>query len=95
MNTNRDFKKEYDAFLKKVPYQTAVVDNVKVKYQDGAPVVLFFNGLEMQEVWMPYAEELGKKYRFLIYEYPSHTADVGEQVDFAAKLLKALCSVLE
>lgn len=44
---------------------------------------------------MPYAEELGKKYRFLIYEYPSHTADVGEQVDFAAKLLKALCSVLE
>lgn len=47
MNTNRDFKKGYDAFLKKVPYQTAVVDNVKVKYQDGAPVVLFFNGLEM------------------------------------------------
>ena len=26
MNDSRDFKKEYDAFLKKVPYQTAVVD---------------------------------------------------------------------
>ena len=25
MNDSRDFKKEYDAFLKKVPYQTAVV----------------------------------------------------------------------
>ena len=94
MNDSRDFKKEYDAFLKKVPYQTAVVDNVKVRYQyggkDGAPVILFFNGLEMQEMWMPYAEELGKKYRFLIYEYPFHTADADEQIDFAAKLLKAL-----
>ena len=94
MDDSRDFKKEYDAFLKKVPYQTAVVDNVKVRYQyggrDGAPVVLFFNGLEMQEMWMPYAEKLGKKYRFLIYEYPFHTANADEQVDFAAKLLKAL-----
>ena len=83
MNDSRDFKKEYDAFLKKVPYQTAVVDNVKVRYQydgkDGAPVILFFNGLEMQEMWIPYAEELGKKYRFLIYEYPFHTADADER----------------
>lgn len=94
MNDNRDFKKEYDAFLTKVPYQTAVVDNVKVRYQyggkDGAPVILFFNGLEMQEMWMPYAERLGKKYRFLIYEYPFHTASADEQIDFAAKLLQAL-----
>lgn len=94
MDDSRDFKKEYDAFLKKVPYQTAVVDNIKVRYQyggrDGAPVILFFNGLEMQEMWMPYAEKLGKKYRFLIYEYPFHTAIADEQIDFAAKLLKAL-----
>ena len=94
MNNSRDFKKEYDAFLTKVPYQTAVVDNVKVRYQyggkDGAPVILFFNGLEMQEMWMPYAERLGKKYRFLIYEYPFHTASADEQIDFAAKLLQAL-----
>ena len=94
MNDSRDFKKEYEAFLKKTPYQTAVVDNVKVRYQyggkDGAPVILFFNGLEMQEMWMPYAERLGKKYRFLIYEYPFHTTNADEQIDFAAKLLKAL-----
>lgn len=32
MNDSRDFKKEYEAFLKKGPYQTAVVDNVKVRY---------------------------------------------------------------
>ena len=80
--------------MKKVPYQTAVVDDVKVRYQyggkDGAPVILFFNGLEMQEMWMPYAERLGEKYRFLIYEYPFHTTDADEQIDFAAKLLKAL-----
>ena len=94
MNDSRDFKKEYEAFLAKVPYQTAVIDNVKVRYQyggkDGAPVILFFNGLEMQEMWMPYAERLGKEYGFLIYEYPFHTADADEQIDFAAKLLKAL-----
>lgn len=87
-------KKEYDAFLKKVPYQTAVVDGVKVRYQfggkDGAPVILFFNGLEMQEMWMPYAERLGEKYRFLIYEYPFHTTNADGQIDFAAKLLKTL-----
>lgn len=94
MNDTRDFKKEYDAFLKKVPYQTAVVDGVAVRYQyggqAGAPVILFFNGLEMQEMWMPYAERLGKKYRFLIYEYPLHTTNADEQIDFAAKLPKAL-----
>ena len=94
VNDSRDFKKEYDAFLAKVPYQTAVIDGVSVRYQyggrDGAPVILFFNGLEMQEMWMPYAERLGEKYRFLIYEYPFHTTDADEQIDFAAKLLKAL-----
>jgi len=94
MNDSRDFKKEYDSFLNKVPYQTAVVDDITVKYQyggkDGAPVILFFHGLEMQEMWMPYAERLGNKYRFLIYEYPFHTAKADEQIDFAAKLLKAL-----
>lgn len=94
MNDSRDFKKEYDNFLKKVPYQTIVIDDVKIRYQyggkDGAPVILFFNGLEMQEMWMPYAEELGKKYRFLIYEYPFYTTNADEQIDFAAKLLKSL-----
>ncbi len=94
MTDSRDFKKEYDVFLTKTPYQTAVVDGVKVKYQYGgkkdAPVILFFNGLEMQEMWMPYAEKLGKKYSFLIYEYPFHTTNPDDQIDFAAKLLKAL-----
>ncbi len=94
MDDNRDFKNEYDAFLKKVPYQTAVIDKVKVRYQfggkDGAPVILFFNGLEMQEMWMPYAEKFGEKYRFLIYEYPFHTTKADEQIDFAKKLLKTL-----
>lgn len=94
VNESRDYKKEYATFLKKVPYQTITIDNVKVRYQyggkDDAPVILFFNGLEMQEMWMPYAEKLGKKYRFLIYEYPFHTTNADEQIDFAAKLLKAL-----
>ena len=41
-------------------------------------------------MWLPYAERLGEKYRFLIYEYPFHTTSADEQIDFAAKLLKAL-----
>ena len=51
MNENRYFKKEYDTFLKKVPYQTAVIDNIKVRYQYGgktdAPVILFFINYEI------------------------------------------------
>ena len=53
-------------------------------------MLLFFNGLEMQEMWMPYAEKLRGKYRFLIYEYPHHTTSPEEQIDFAANLLKKL-----
>lgn len=34
-------------------------------------------------MWIPYAEKLRNKYRFLIYEYPYHKTD--EQIDFAAK----------
>ena len=94
MCDTRNFRKEYDAFLRRFPYQTAVVDGIKVRYQYGgkkdAPVLLFFNGLEMQEMWMPYAEKLRAKYRFLIYEYPRHTASPEEQIDFAANLLKKL-----
>ena len=67
---------------------------MEVRYQyggkDGAPVILFFNGLEMQEMWMPYAEKLGKEYRFLIYKYPFYTTKADEQIDFAAKLLNVL-----
>ena len=28
MNDSKDYKKEYDAFLKKVPYQTVTIDGV-------------------------------------------------------------------
>ena len=94
MCDTRNFRKEYDDFLQRFPYQKAVVDGVKVRYQYGgreaAPVLFFFNGLEMQEMWMPYAEGLRDRYRFLIYEYPRHTADPEKQIDFAAKLLEKL-----
>ena len=73
MSNNRDFKKEYDIFQQKFPYQTTVVDGIEVRNQYGgnedAPVLFFFNGLEMQEMWMPYVEKLRKRYRFLIYEH--------------------------
>lgn len=58
--------------------------------KEGAPVLLFFHGLEMQETWMPYALHFGQNYRFLIYEYPLHITNVDEQMAFTFALLKAL-----
>lgn len=94
MCDTRSFRKEYDAFLRRFPYQTAVVEGIKVRYQYGgkkdAPVLLFFNGLEMQEMWMPYALHFREKYGFLIYEYPFFTVKPEEQIEFLRKLLDKL-----
>lgn len=90
----RDFREEYKAFLREYPYKTIEVDGVTVRYQrggkEGAPTVLFFHGLEMQEMWMPYALHFREKYGFLIYEYPFFTVKPEEQVDFLRKLLDKL-----
>lgn len=42
MNDSRDFKKEYDVFLQKVPYQTAVIAGIKVRYQYGGVYAQIF-----------------------------------------------------
>lgn len=90
----RDFREEYRAFLREYPYKTIEVDGVTIRYQrggkEGAPTVLFFHGLEMQEMWMPYALHFREKYGFLIYEYPFFTVKPEEQIDFLRKLLDKL-----
>lgn len=90
----RDFKAEYNDFLQKYPFQTTEVNGRKVRYQyggkEGAPVVLFFHGLEMHELWAPYALHLIANYRFFNYEYPLHTIEADEQIDFARALLQKL-----
>lgn len=90
----RDFKAEYNDFLQKYPFQTIEVNGIHVRYQYGgkedAPVILFFHGLEMHEMWMAYALHVSKDYRFLNYEYPQHTIDADEQIDFARALLEKL-----
>lgn len=90
----RDFREEYKAFLREYPYKTIEVDGVTVRYQrggkEGAPTVLFFHGLEMQEMWMPYALHFREKYGFLIYEYPFFTVKLEEQIEFLRKLLDKL-----
>ena len=59
MNQTRNFRREYKAFIQKYPYKTIDVNGIKVRYQYGgkkdAPVLLFFHGLEMQEMWTAYA----------------------------------------
>lgn len=90
----RNFKTEYQAFLQKYPYKTIEVNGIRVHYQYGGkeetPVLLFFHGLEMQEMWMAYAQYFSKNYGFLIYEYPHHTVILEEQMEFAFELLKEL-----
>ena len=90
----RDFREEYKAFLREYPYKTIEVDGVTVRYQrggkEGAPTVLFFHGLEMQEMWMPYVLHFREKYGFLIYEYPFFTVKLEEQIEFLRKLLDKL-----
>lgn len=90
----RDFREEYKAFLREYPYKTIEVDGVTVRYQrggkEGAPTVLFFHGLEMQEMWMPYALHFREKYGFLIYEYPFFTVKLEEQIEFLRKMLDKL-----
>ena len=90
----RDFREEYKTFLREYPYKTIEVDGVTIRYQrggkEGAPTVLFFHGLEMQEMWMPYALHFCEKYGFLIYEYPFFTVKPEEQIDFLRKLLDKL-----
>lgn len=90
----RDFREEYKAFLREYPYKTIEVDGVTVRYQrggkEGAPTVLFFHGLEMQEMWMPYVLHFREKYGFLIYEYPFFTVKLEEQIEFLRKKLDKL-----
>lgn len=90
----KNFKTEYRDFLKEYPFQTIDVNGVTIRYQyggkEGAPVVLFFHGLEMHEMWMSYALHVSENYRFLNYEYPQHTIDAEEQIDFARALLQKL-----
>ena len=90
----RDFREEYKAFLREYPYKTIEVDGVTIRYQrggkEGAPTVLFFHGLEMQEMWMPYALHFCEKYGFLIYEYPFCMVKLEEQIEFLRKLLDKL-----
>ena len=38
-------------------------------FETAAPTETKYDPYEMQEMWMPYAEKLTKRYRFLIYEH--------------------------
>ena len=38
-------------------------------FETAAPTETKYDPYEMQEMWMPYAEKLRKRYRFLIYEH--------------------------
>ena len=90
----RNFSTEYRDFLQKYPFQQIEVNGIPIRYQFGgkadAPVILFFHGLEMHELWMAYALHVSENYRFLNYEYPQHTINADEQIDFARTLLQKL-----
>lgn len=90
----RDFCGEYKAFLTEHPYETIEVKGIRIRYIYGGMTdrltILFFHGLEMQEMWIRYAEYFQRDYSFLIYEYPLHTIRLDEQMELANSLLEQL-----
>lgn len=91
MNT---FGEDLQLFLEKHPYKTADIGSVKYRYiltgEIGRTTVVAFNGLEMQEMWIKYAEELSNEYSFLIIEYPQELRTNAGQAKCLHALLKTL-----
>ena len=90
----KTFQEDLDEFLKKYPYDTIDVDGVTYDYiltgAKNRPVLVGFNGLEMQEMWIKYAEELADEYGFLIFKYPLELKTNEEQARGLHKLLEKL-----
>lgn len=91
MNT---FGEDLKSFLEKHPYKTADIGGVKYRYiltgETGRTTVVALNGLEMQEMWIKYAEELSDEYSFLIIEYPQELRTNAGQAKCLHALMKKL-----
>ena len=88
------FGEDLKNFLEMHPYKTADIGSVKYRYiltgETGRTTVVAFNGLEMQEMWIKYAEELSDEYRFLIIEYPQEISTNAGQAKCLHALMKKL-----
>ncbi len=91
MNT---FGEDLKLFLEKHPYKTADIGGVKYRYiltgETCRTTIVAFNGLEMQEMWIKYAEKLSDEYGFLIIEYPRELKTNKAQAKCLHALLKKL-----
>ena len=91
MNT---FGEDLKSFLEKNPYKVADIGGIKYRYiltgESNHTTIVAFSGLEMQEMWIKYAEDLSDEYGFLITEYPRELKTNKEQAKCLHSLLKKL-----
>lgn len=84
MREAKNFNSEYIAFMQEHPYKSNDINGINIQYILGGrtdrPVLVFFHGLEMQEMWIKYADFFQNDYGFFIYEYPLHTTVLDEQL---------------
>lgn len=88
------FSEELSSFRQSHKYEEHTVGNYTfrcVVSGDGSdPAIVFFNGLEMQEMWIKYAAAFESDYRVVILEYPTETKTADELISGVNSLLNSL-----
>ena len=78
--TPASFRDEYTEYISAHPYKTAdafryILDG------DAEQSIVFFNGLNMQEMWVPYMKAFSGTHRVLMMEYPTAPKTNNELLD--------------
>ena len=88
------YSEEEKAFLTSHHYTEGVIDGHHLRYvisgPENAQAIVFFNGLEIQQMFMRYVETFEQEYRTLIIEYPTDTKRNDEQLSVIHSLLEKL-----
>lgn len=90
----KTYQEEEKEFLKEHTYVEDVIDGHPLRYvvsgREDAKAIVFMNGLEMQQMFMRYAQAFEEEYRTLIIEYPTDTKTNDEQLSVIHSLLAKL-----
>ena len=88
------FAEEYRQYVTEHLYKSITADGYQFRYiLDGEKTkqpIVFFNGLNMQEMWIPYMKALSKDHRVLMMEYPVEPKTNNELLDAIKALLDRL-----
>ena len=88
------FADEYRHYITENPYKSINAGGYSFRYiTDGDTndkTIVFFNGLNMQEMWIPYMKAFAKDHRVLMMEYPVEPKTNNELLDAIKALLDRL-----